>query len=300
MNPFNRKTIFLWQVPAIAGGAPAEVAERLKNAGFEGVIVKVADGPYAYRSNVVGWTENLSAPLVEALRARGIAVMGYGFLYGANPTGEADIASIQTNRYGLDGYVFDVEGQFDSRSNAEANAYAVMARYRKTCPTTPTAFCSWALWKSPRTGSTWHPLPVAKAFMQSCDVGMPMVYWGGETPAEALSWLTPCLAQWQQITDKPIIPAGRAYVGDGGKARPDAVRTFGVAVRQAGLKGISWWSMQHAIAMPEVWAMLAALPGFASPADPTPDEVNLPYWALAIDDWARRYGYTGPARRGIA
>lgn len=300
MNPFFRKTIFLWQVPAIAGGKPGEVADRLSNAGFEGVIVKVADGPYAYKSNVVGWTENLSLALVDALHGRGIAVMGYGFLYGANPTGEADIAIVQTHRYGLDGYVFDVEGQFDSRSNAEANAYAVMARYRKSCPTTPTAFCSWALWKSPRSGATWHPVAVAKAFMQSCDVAMPMVYWGGETPAEALAWLKPCLAQWQQITDKPIIPAGRAYIGDGGKARPDAVRAFAQTVREAGLKGISWWSMQHAMAIPEVWAELAASPGFASPADPTPEQTNLPYWALAIDEWARRYGYTGPAPRGIA
>ncbi|MFA5836185.1 MAG: hypothetical protein WC837_04430 [Bellilinea sp.] len=300
MNPFFRKTIFLWQVPTIAGGKPDEVAERLKNAGFEGVIVKAADGPFAYRPPVIGWTENISAALVNALHARGLAVLGYGFLYGANPTGEADIAITQVNRYGLDGYVFDVEGQFDSRSNAEANAYAVMARYRKSCPTTPTAFCSWALWKSPRSGATWHPLPVARAFMQFCDVGMPMVYWGGETPDDALDWVKPCLTQWQQLTAKPIIPAGRAYNGDGGKAREDAVRTFGQYVRIAGLKGITWWSMQHAMALPEVWAELAAMPGFASPVDPTPEEVNLTNWALAIDEWARRYGYVGPAPRGIA
>ena len=296
INPFFRKTIFLWQVPAVAGGKPAEIADWLKNAGYEGVIVKVADGPWAYKPPVIGWSENLSAPLVSALRARGLAVLGYGFLYGANATGEADIAITQVNRYGLDGYVFDVEGQFDGRSNAEANAYAVMSRFRKSCTATPAAFCSWALWRSPRSGATWHPLPVAKAFMQFCDTAMPMVYWGGETAADALYWLTNSLAQWRQFTDKPIVPAGRAYIGDGGTPKADALRAFEQAARENGVPGITWWSMQHAKALPEIWAQLADMAGFAT-VSPMPDTVSLDLWARLIDEWARTVGYNGPSVR---
>ncbi|MHB8191809.1 MAG: hypothetical protein ACYDGL_00850 [Bellilinea sp.] len=294
-NPFMSKTIFLWQVSAAAGGRPDDIAAWLKNAGFEGVIVKVADGPYAYRPPVIGWSENLSMALITALRANGLAVIGYGFLYGYNPTGEADVAIVQTQKYGLDGYVFDVEGQFDARSNAEANAYALMSRYRKSCPDTPTAFCSWALWRSPKTGAAWHPLPVARAFMQFCDIGMPMIYWGGETANDMDWWLKNSLIQWRQLTEKPIIPAGRAYHGDGGKALPNAMQAFEAGVRDAGLRGITWWSMQHAMVMPDVWAALGDMEGFAQViADPAPDVVSFFAWAREIDAWARRNGYTGP------
>ncbi len=295
-KPFERKSIFLWQVPYVMGGKPDDIAAELRKAGFEAVIVKVADGQFAYRPPIYGWSENLSAQLVTALRAKNIAVIGYGFMYGANPTGEADQAIVQTNKYNLDGYVFDVEGQFDSRSNAEANAYALMSRYRKSCPDTPRAFCSWALWRSPKTGSTWHPLPVARAFMQFCDVGMPMIYWGGETSQDASWWLTNSLMQWRAITDKPIIPAGRAYHGDGGKALSVAIQSFEKGVRSADLHGITWWSMQHALALPEIWATLGAMQGFSrsESAKPSTSIALLPEWARQIDAWARSRGYNGP------
>lgn len=294
-KPFERKTIFLWQVPLVAGGKPDDIATWLKNAGFEGVIVKVADGTLGYRPPFYGWSENLSLALVAALRSRGIAVCGYGFMYGVNPTGEADIATIQTNKYNLDGYVFDVEGQFDSRSNAEANAYALMSRYRKACPDTPAAYCSWALWRSPKTGAAWHPVSVAKAFMQFCDAAMPMIYWGGETPQDMVWWLKNSIAQWRDITDKPIIPAGRAYHGDGGKARPDALLAFEAWIREADLHAITWWSMQHALALPEIWSTLGAMQGFArSESKPVPSIAPIFEWARQIDAWARLQGYTGP------
>lgn len=296
MNPFFSKSIFLWKTPCVAGGDAVMIADLLQRAGFEAVIVKMADGPYAYQPGYAGWSENLPPELAAALRSRGIAVLGYGFLYGATPRGEAAIAVTQTHKYRLDGYVFDVEGPFDSRSNAEANAYTVMANYLDGCPNTPTAFCSWALWRSPKTGAAWHPEAVCRAFMASCTVGMPMIYWGGETPGDMSWWMTNSLAQWKKLTDKPLVPAGRAYIGDGGKPRPDAMLAFEAGVRAGGVAGVSWWSMQHALNLTGIWTTLAGMDGFqTSPLASLPEgEGRIIDWARAVDQWARSLGYAGP------
>lgn len=278
MNPFFTKSIFLWTVPAVLRGDPVRIAEALSDAGFEAVIFKVADGPWAFSPLYTGWSgENLQPAMIRELKARGIAVLGYGFLYGANPTGEADIAVTQTYKHQLDGYVFDVEGAFDSRGNAEANAHTVMTRYRRSCPETPAAYCGWALYRNPRNPTTqWHPIAVARAFMQYCDVGMPMVYWDGETVANALWWISNCLDQWKEITNKPIIPAGRAYNGDGARVTVETMAEFERYIRGAGGKGVTWWSMQHAIALSGIWPALEMMGGYRPITPPDPGDSEPP------------------------
>lgn len=274
MNPFFTKSIFLWTVPAVQSGDPVRIAEALSEAGFEAVIFKVADGPWAYAPRFTGWSgENLQPAMIRELRARNIAVLGYGFLYGVNPTGEADIAITQTYKHQLDGYVFDVEGAFDTRSNAVANSHLVMRRYRASCPGTPAAYCGWALYRNPRRPSTlWHPIAVAQAFMEYCNVGMPMVYWDGEDAPNALWWISNSLDQWKEITNKPVIPAGRAYTGDGARATVPTMVEFERYVRGAGCRGITWWSMQHAVTLTGIWPTLAAMSGFRPTSPPLPDD----------------------------
>jgi hypothetical protein len=186
---------------------------------------------------------------VAALRARNIAVIGWGFLYGKNAVGEAQIAASQVNRFGLDGYIFDIEKSFEDQPGRVNNARDIMAIFRARCAEyTPAAFCSWQLFKS-WTGGAWHSTDYAMAFMEKCDYGMPMIYWwGGNTPERASIHLNESLKQWQAlITNKPIVPVGRAYVGDSGDATPEAMRAFESGVRSKSLKGISWWVLDQAV-----------------------------------------------------
>ena len=277
MKPFETKGIFSWQVPSVLKGEPRAFAHLLAEAGFESVYLKVADGAGAY--GVTGITPEL----INALRANGILIIGWGFNYGLDWKGEAKIGAAQVNRWGLDGYIWDVESRYESTPNAVQNAYNMLAVFKQeVAMPTPTAFCSWAYWKSRVFGSEIHPISVLKAFMSVCDYGMPMQYWQGNTPALAVSYLNGSLEQWRKYTDKPLIPAGRAYNGDGGEVNAPSVVAYEQAVRVAGCKGISWWELDQAQPKyhADVWAALSAMEKFGTETTPPPPP---------DDDWEALY-----------
>lgn len=271
-NPFFSKGIFSWNVPAVAGGDPARFARVLKLAGFEAVYLKVADGPRPHvpsRAAWPVWGENVRAELVAALRAEGLAVIGWGFLYGRDPRGEGQMAASQVRRFGLDGYVFDVEGDFDAQPGAVANAHTVMGEFKSRAPGVPTALAWWPLPRSPYSGTQWHPIPVAKAFMEHVDVAMPMQYWEGSTPANAVWYLEASMRLWAEITAKPMVAAGRAYTGDAGVPTPEAMAAYAKAAVERGVKGLTWWSLDAAVGQATIWAALAAMTpfGLAAPVE---------------------------------
>ncbi len=279
-NPFFTKAIFSHKVPAIEGGDPNRFADRLKSAGFEAVYLKMADGAGVYKTTGIAyltWGENVKPELVAALRARGIKVIGWQFNYGDNIAQEAAVAAQQSLRFQVDGWIFDAESKFETNSAAVANAYALCNEYRKRCPSVPIAFCSWARWRS-STGVLWHNEGMAKAFMEKCDVGLPMMYWTtGITP----TWmLNESLRQWQTITTKPIIPIGRAYTGDSGTINAGDISTFAAETHIKHLPGLSWWYLDGAIKDSGAWSALASIPGFAPIPEPSPPPAEPPTLTL--------------------
>lgn len=265
IKPFESKAIFSWQIPSVLKGEPNAFANLLSLAGFEAVYLKVADGAGVY--GVTGITNEL----ISALRAKNISIIGWGFNYGLDWKGEAKIGAAQVNRWGLDGYIWDIESRYESTPNAVQNAYNMLAVFRQeVARPTPTAFCSWAYWRSRFLGSEIHPIGMLQAFMSVCDYGMPMQYWGGNLPAGAVSYLNGSLEQWRKYTDKPLIPAGRAYNGDGGEVNALSVIAYEQAVRDAGCKGISWWELDQAQPRyhADVWDALSLMRGFRTDAPP--------------------------------
>lgn len=292
MNPLAAKKIFLWNVPAIAGGDPDKIADILTLAGFESVAIKCADGPYRFtpnRDRFPGWGENVKPVLVETLRARGLKVIGWGFNYGLDVGGEAAVAVEQIKHLGLDGWDFDAESRFDAQPGAASLAYSLASTVRNGAPDTPLAACGWAFYRNPRNLTIpWHPQQVMESFLRVCDAGIPMMYWDGKGAASASTYARASLLQWRGITNKMIIPAGRAYTGDGGTVDAAGIAAFAAELKD--LPGLTWWSLEHAIKMPDVWTALSALPGkntpraLVSPAD----------WMQAVDAWAVSHGYGGP------
>jgi hypothetical protein len=222
------------------------------------------------------WVECVLPETVRIIKASGLKVYGYGFLYGKDPVGEGHIAISQSLALGLDGYVFDGESRFEEKPNAVGNARVVGSIFRQGCPTLPAIFCGFAMFRS-WTGGTWHSEALHRAFMEWCDAGMPMTYWQGEAPSRAIALLNESLRQWQTITNKPILPAGRAYNGDAGIARAEAMIAFDERVHELGLKGESWWSLEHVLKLdPSLWAALRSMPKFGpivSPETPPPAPV---------------------------
>ncbi len=266
-NPFNRKAIFIHKTANVKGGDPVSTAQMLADAGFEAVYVKAGEGVWAYTPDGV---PNLTATLVAELKKREIAVIGWGFCYGNDPAGEGNIGASQVNRFGLDGWIFDVESKFEAQANAADKVGILFDTFHRNA-TVPSAFCSWFFWRSPTTGALWHNEAMAKVAMTKADFGMPMIYWQGSTVGTATWYLKESLRQWGNVTSKPIIPVGRAYDGDGGTALPETVSAFAAEVHALTLPGLSWWFMDQAHLRPDIWSRLAAIPPFGSVSPPNVD-----------------------------
>jgi hypothetical protein len=295
------KGIFWWRTNAIAGGDPVANGRLLEAAGFQWVAVKVADSNEAYTPP--GWSKpNVTKEFIEAFREvfKG-KVFGWDYVtaIGARQPGSA--LGAQVLSLGLDGGILDVEETFDLADDAEALARTIVAHYRLRTAK-PLGWCSWGLFRNPRTGGEWHPANVAKAGMEGSDFGMPMAYWPGSLPAEVAVYAGEVIRQWRTlVTTKPLVLTGRGWTGDGGTALPSCIRAFDERVRAQDMAhdaaGISWWSYQHAVAIPRIWNALKGTPGWVlTPPQPppAPPGVALREWAAAITLHLRKSGYTGP------
>lgn len=136
-------------------------------------------------------------------------------------------------------------------------------------PEIPQALCWWALPLNPDNyAREWHPVKVAKAFLQTVDCVIPMMYWGGSKKEQALAYLDQSLKIWRTITDKPILPTGRAYNGDRGVMNADAIIAFAEKVlsmsKTSNLPGISWWYLDGVIKNNLCWDALKKTSKFLS------------------------------------
>jgi hypothetical protein len=248
------KSIMSWNVPAISDGDPEKFVELLTLAGFEGVMLKSADGnsvqTVSRYSPWPTWGENIRQELIVALRAAGIHVYFWHFLYGYDPEGELAVAQEQIDRFQPDAYIWDVESSFDRKPNAEDNARMISSCLSISHPYLTQGLCWWALHRS-STGVEWHPTRVAKAFFETVKVGLPMMYWQGVGFTAAVNYFYRSIVQWREITNLPIIPIGRSYNGDGGYADAAGITAFAnevyIKAAEFNLIGNSWYSLDKAV-----------------------------------------------------
>jgi hypothetical protein len=150
----------------------------------------------------------------------------------------------------------------------------------------PLAFCSWPRWHdpNPKLNRPWHNEKMAALFMAFCDYGMPMCYWSRfgldgkpvkALPADATNLLAETIRQWALITEKPLIPIGRAYTGNGGFADGPIATAFEAFARLNNLIGVSWWGMDWAKNIPAVWSALSLMPSVYEVAVPAPVDQTL-------------------------
>jgi hypothetical protein len=251
------KSIYIWTIESIFGGDVKKIAETLAGAGFDSAILHDAHLP--------SWASEKRLALVEALREAGVMPIGGAAVYGWNVEMEGKLAGALCMKYHLPAFVFDAESTFDAQPHADSRAVKLLQTFKAEARGVKAGWCWWARFKNPISGNEWHPKKILWAAMDAqyggADFGVPMAYWGGESAANAIHLLEQTWKQWREITDKPICPAGRAYIGDAGTATPEAVTAFEERARELGATGITWWSMQHAVALPEVWKAMVNMPG---------------------------------------
>lgn len=230
--------MWIWELQKADGGDVDAIATRARLAGIGTVFVKAGDADRP-------WSQ-FSAGLVSALKARGLRVCAWQYVYGSRPKEEAQVAigAVQT---GADCLVIDAEGEYDGR-------YAQAATYITTLRAAvgsdyPVGLSSFA-WVDA------HPKVPYSVFLGpgGAQVTLPQVYWksiGGTVDAVSARTLST-----NRVYGRPIAPTGQL------DSAPDPadLRRFRALWAGYGASGLSWWSWQHATA--DQWTVLAepALP----------------------------------------
>jgi LysM repeat protein len=239
------KWVWVWNWRRCDSGDPQRVADRLKAAGCRGALVKAFDAGYWF-------DQGLSfRDICRRLKARGVAVGAWGYLYGDDRAGEAQRA-IETAQYGeADLLVLDVESEFKGHPEA---AEEIVLRIRETLgPDYPLYFSSFAI-------ARYHQSFPFEAFHTRCTGTAPQVYWNAfRWPLEqALGWTYADYAA-MHMPGEQVFPVGGLY--QEGAVRyptPDEVRDFVREAAGRGSPGVSFWSYEHM--SEEMWEAVASAP----------------------------------------
>ena len=247
------KGIFIWNVPQTEGGNVDQIALKAAFAQFDWVGIKIQDRAAAWGNPVV----NLD--LTQALQGAGLAVWGWGYCYGENPLGEADVVLRELNRLDLAGYFIDAESQYKHKS---AQAAAFVRRLTDNTDR-PLGLCSYRY-------PNLHPELPWVEFRAKCDFDMPQVYWMfAHDPEEQLEQSFNEYSR--MVPARPFAATGAAYKERGWSPSPGEVVRFLDAAKQLGINGVNFWEWGNCRRnLPTVWDVIKAYPWATSPPPPPP------------------------------
>ena len=236
-QPMAGHGMWIWYVANAEGGDPAAIAARARSAGVRYVLVKCGDGAQS-------WSQ-FTPELVAALKSEGVETHGWAYCYGDDVDGELAVAE-RCLAAGADGYVADVEAEYEGRWREAERFAAGLADLRARFPNTLIGY-------SPLPVIDYHQsLPYAQ-LNRVADVVLPQFY----CRALGAQWTMDALwEQWRRWSglwqgwDVPvprIVPVGEAF----GAATGDDLRAQAEP-------DMSFWEWGQA--RDEHWSALAALP----------------------------------------
>jgi len=226
------KGFFISQPSECEGGNPASIVSTAQAAGLSHVLVKIAEGTQASGLDSAG--RDLTMPLVQALRAAGIAVWGWQAVSGDEPADEAALAVRRAHELALDGCVFCAGAAYEQTSKEQA-ARAFIAEARAELSNIPLALSTYRF-------PNYHPSFPWTAFLEKCDAVMPQVYW--EAAHNAGAQLTESLRQYRALPNaRPCIPTGAAYgTPDGWAPTLEDLDDFLAAAKELGVEAVNFFS----------------------------------------------------------
>lgn len=273
MNLPKGKGWFIWNVSACENGDPAAIAALARAAGVGHVLIKIADG-------LVPWNGALVAPVARALRAIGVQVFGWHYVYSFNPAGEATIAVNRMHELELDGLVYNAEQQFRDNPNNRAAANTLLARTRDRLPGIPVGLSSY---RYPR----YHPQFPWREFLFGIDFNMPQVYWIHATNAGAQ--LKASYDEFRAMAPRlPFIPTGAAFKEHGWSSTPTQILDFLRTAQDIGLEAVNFWEWGHTRRnLPLNWDAVAQFPW---PPEPVQEPDDTAWQIVALQNMNIRSG----------
>ncbi len=216
--------MWIWYVKKSSGGTADGIAAKAARNHVRTVYVKSADGR-------TRWSQ-FSPTLVRQLKARGLKVCAWQFVYGKNPKTEANLAA-QAARAGADCTVIDAEGHYEGKY---VSAQTYMARLRKLVgPSYEVALTSFPY-------VHYHPGFPYSVFLGpgGAQDNLPQMYW--KTIGASVDSIFQTTWTYNKVYGRPIYPLGQTY----SNPRSGDVRRFRQLAVAYGARGLSWWVWQFA------------------------------------------------------
>ena len=240
--------LFIWKLYNC--GSPESVIARCRDIGLGHLCVKFADGCADHAAGEQSYHPAIRA-LMPRARAAGLEVWGWPYIYGNDPSGEAQAEARWFRELGFDGFIIDAEAEYKNRAGAAAEYARTL---RAELPEATIALSSY--WCP-----SYHPEFPWAAFDEIVDFHMPQVYWWHRDPRECLRRSVAELSPF----GKPIVPTGGDF-NDRGLTAADML-AFADEARALGLPALNWWHWEGARDLH--WTAIKSINWEASPM-PTP------------------------------
>ncbi len=236
--------MWIWYMSASDGGNVASIAAQAKAAGVGTLLIKSSDGSTNY------WSQ-FSKTLVEEVHAQGLKVCAWQYVYGSNPTGEAELGA-KAVAEGAECLVIDAEAQYEGLYGA-AQTY-IGALRAKIGPTFPLALASFPY-------VNYHPSFPYSVFLGpgGAQFNVPQMYWHDIGTSVAQVYVN--TFEQNLIYGRPILPLGQTYGGVSGSE----IVAFRSLASAYGAAGDSFWDWQETKA-----------PGWSAMAEPLNTTLTVP------------------------
>jgi Putative peptidoglycan binding domain len=242
---FDGDGMWIWYVSHSDGGNVAAVIAQAQAADIGTVFVKSSDGSSNY------WSQ-FSAALVQQFHAAGLKVCAWQYVYGTDPTGEANLGA-QAVATGADCLVIDAESEYEGRYSS-AQTYITQLR-SKVGPDYPVGLASFPY-------VDYHPALPYSVFLGpgGAQYNAPQMYW--KDIGTSVDTVFSHTYLQNTIYGRPIFPLGQTYSSP---SAADLAR-FRTLAAAYGAGGISFWDWQETTSTG--WAALTA--PLAPPGSPAP------------------------------
>jgi Putative peptidoglycan binding domain len=223
-EPFDGSGMWIWYVSRSSGGDPTAIAAQARLHGVRTVFVKSSDG--------TTWWSQFSAALVLALRAQGLQVCAWQFVYGNRPAGEAALGA-RAATAGASCLVIDAEAAYEGKY-AQAESYMKALR-SAVGPDYPIGLAGFPY-------VDYHPGFPYSVFLGpgGAQANLPQIYW--RAIGTSVDTAVAHTYAWNGLYQRPIFPLGQLY----GNPPPSEIERFRQLTAAHGATGISWWSWQSA------------------------------------------------------
>ncbi len=224
MNPFGGRGMWIWYVSMSDGGDLSSIITDAHTYGVGTLFIKSGDGTGA-------WSQ-FNSQLVSTLHTAGLKVCAWQYVYGNNPTAEAQVGAAAVSD-GADCLAIDAESEYEDKY-VSAQTYIQTLR-QLIGPNFPVALASFPY-------VDYHPSFPYSVFLGpgGAQYNAPQMYW--LDIGTSVDHVYAHTYEYNSLYGRPIAPLGQL---DENPSTSDILR-FRQLARAYGAPGVSWWDWQDA------------------------------------------------------